>query len=346
MVLPKESKNYGGSYGVMNDPVLSTLWTRLYAQDRNALVIVTGDTGARKSGSAISLATMLDSQNGRTRFYWQYPDGSIDTSRIVFSAKDFLQLIQGDLPTGSCIVWDEVGVEGDNTEFQSLKSKLIKWTMQTFRYKNLCVFFTVPDMPSVQIGIRRLLHAHLEMSGIPKNPNLPKEKFAEGSWNWIVSDKKTGKIYFKNPRYEVLKSDELQKYRRINPYIIPRPPIALEKAYKKKKAKATQKMYDHFGAEIEFMKSALGEKFGSGADGEAKLYSLSEAEAKVMEDPLKYFNPVKERFVDILLETDSNLNLKTTMVKKLTMLLNTKYQRGELILPEKSPVVESETLIK
>ena len=145
------------------NPILLQIFRRVHDYDQNALIFVLGQTGSRKSGSAISWAMQLD------------PDFSLD--RIVFTASDFMRLVEkGDvirkpngelkyrkLRTGSCIIWDEMGVEADNTEWNTAKAKLIKWTFTLFRMLNLVVFMTSTHLTTVQIGVRRLVHGALDM---------------------------------------------------------------------------------------------------------------------------------------------------------------------------------------
>ena len=120
------------------------------AENRNANLIFVGDTGSGKSYSAISLGEQVD-----TNF-------SID--RIVFTAKDFVSLINSDLPKGSVVIFDDAGLGIPAREWQGMAAKIFGKLFQGFRYKNLISLITVPDMSFIERQSRTLMHLYLEAS--------------------------------------------------------------------------------------------------------------------------------------------------------------------------------------
>ena len=120
------------------------------AENRNANLIFVGDTGSGKSYSAISLGEQVD-----TNF-------CID--RIVFTAKDFVELINSDLPKGSVVIFDDAGLGIPAREWQSMAAKIFGKLFQGFRYKNLISLITVPDMSFIERQSRTLMHLYLEAS--------------------------------------------------------------------------------------------------------------------------------------------------------------------------------------
>ena len=127
---------------------------KILDRDENFLGIFTGRTGIGKSGAAIKTATMIK------------PD--FDLSHLVFSAKDFMELMgRKDLKKGDVIIWDEIGVgqvggygSGGlaSREFMSTTNRILNYFMQGFRVYNLCVLFTLPSLSMLDVQTRNLAH--------------------------------------------------------------------------------------------------------------------------------------------------------------------------------------------
>ena len=129
--------------------------------NKNALYFISGQTGSGKSWSAISICKQLD------------PD--FDESRIVFSGSELLNLVNnGNLKKGSCILFDEAGIDLGNRTWQSLTNRVINYLLQTFRHKNFILIFTSPYMDFVDAATRKLFHAQFEVLGIDKEAKKTK----------------------------------------------------------------------------------------------------------------------------------------------------------------------------
>lgn len=296
------------------DPIYTRIWRDIFSKDKNKLIFVCGGTGDCKSGSSITMSNDLDRDYlNRPRFYFT-SDPHNPKNRIVTSAQAFIQLISTNLPKGSCIIWDEIGVDADNREYYSLKNRLVKKVFQTFRYKNLIVFMTVPDFNSVDIGVRKLAHGYLEMHGQAMNGTM-----ARGKFQWLQTNPKTGKIYYKFPRWI---GDDGSKNKLVN-YYIKRPPAEMEETYKLLKDRVNKAWYKDFNQQLNFMKKFTGDKII------AKL-SLKELEEEVMKHPLKYWDVEKEKFVDVLLEAE--FDLVGTKARSLAKYLNAQVAQGNIAL--------------
>ena len=132
-------------------------WIRYIKQriqkNKNFLCFIGGQTGSGKSWSALSICEMLDS------------DFSIE--RCVFSGKGLMQLVNsGSLKKGSCVLFDESGIELSNRNWQSTLNKMLNYLMQTFRHKCIILFFTSPYMDFLDSATRKLMHAQFEMVSI------------------------------------------------------------------------------------------------------------------------------------------------------------------------------------
>ena len=124
---------------------------RRIKENRNANLIFVGDTGSGKSYSAIYLGEQVD------------PNFSVD--RIVFTTRDFIHLVNSDLPKGSFIIYDDAGLGIPAREWQNISAKVFGLLFQGFRYKNLISAITVPDMSFIERQSRVLMHLMFEATG-------------------------------------------------------------------------------------------------------------------------------------------------------------------------------------
>jgi len=298
---------------ILNDPVLSYHWRRIYGKDQNVLMIICGPTGSCKSGSAITFGWVIDrGYNMEHRF---------NLDHVVFKADDFVKLVNSGLPKGSVIVWDEIGVENDSRNYYTLKNKLIKYVLQTFRYKNFMLIMTVPDLKSVDIGTRRLLHCFMAMYG-----PLKSRQMATGRIEFMQVNPKSGKEYFKMPRY----FDTLGK-RGINTYYIARPPRELENAYKKKKKMVTEQWYKDFDVQLSYMEGVLGEK-----KKEAKEFlSMKDGVEILLKKPLEVYDSVRKKFTGPLVRIgleEQGYNVGINKSQTMAQMLNRHLEKGDIIV--------------
>lgn len=148
-------------------------------RNKNFLGLFVGPTGSGKSYSSIRLAENLDPK--------------FDIVRVVFSAKEFMKVInEGKIRKGQVIVWEEIGISMNARSWQSLTNKLINYVMQSFRHKNIIVLMNCPDPTFLDIATRKLLHCIFETESIDfKNKQvIVKPKL-------IQVNKVTGKVYMK-----------------------------------------------------------------------------------------------------------------------------------------------------
>lgn len=231
------------------DPILGKTWYDVNYNDLNAFLIFVGKPGSRKSGSAGTVGFELD------------PSFSIN--RCVWLGSELLDLIEKgelingkyqELKKGSVILWDETGVEGDNTEWYSQKAKVIKHVFTLSRYRNLIILMTTTSVGAVQIGVRRLLHGIFRMVGIPRDKeHFPSDKFAEAKFYWYHENFTDAKPRFTNPRYQYWKGD----YSRLDHIYIPRPSEEWESAYKKRKDHYARNWVSLFRGELEKLNNRI-----------------------------------------------------------------------------------------
>lgn len=284
---------------VRNDPILSYFWRRLYRYDQNVLLIVCGQTGSCKSGSAIAIADMMDrGVDGRRRF---------NLDRVVFKANNFVDLVRSNMPKGSVIIWDEIGVEHDSRNYYTTKNKLIKYVMQTFRYKNFMLIMTVPNLKSIDIGTRRLIHCYLEMQGPDHS-----RKHATGFFRFVQVNPRSGKEYFKSSRYFNSKGK-----RSMGSYKIPKPSIDIEGPYKAKKQDVTEQWYENFNEQLTYMQDVIGEKHERKQTTLIPVKGLAE---KLYDDLDEAYDQKKGRFTGPLVQAVlTQKDIEVSQVKALSV---------------------------
>ncbi len=186
--------------------------------NKNAIIIITGETGGGKSYSALKMAEEFDS------------NFSID--RCVFTAKDFLKLVgKSKLKKGNVVIWDEVGIEMDARDFWKDKNKLISYALESFRYMNLILILTVPSLSFVDSKLRKLIHYLVES----KRVDIKNERVLVKVFKVEHSPRsQTGKVYQKYLRF---------KGARITKTYIGKPSKGIIDLYEKKKQKFLSKLY-------------------------------------------------------------------------------------------------------
>jgi hypothetical protein len=228
-----------------NDPFAYSIYERTHFQDKNFLALFVGDTGIGKSLSAVTLSEEIDiGINGMPRFFIYCDEkGNPDPlSRVVYDINAFIRLTtQSNLPAGSMIVWDETGIEGDSTQFYTAKARVLKYILQTFRFMNLGVIMTCPDVESVMIGARRLIHYFIDIQ-----ERKPDHTIAE-VWKIKRNRVRVGKKMEWFPYHPRVWDEYNKELKIIKRYNIPKPfnPM-LEKYYNKVKQYVMNDWYSHY----------------------------------------------------------------------------------------------------
>ena len=280
---------------IKQDAFLWNAFRRLHYKDENFLCVVVGETGAGKSISTIALSDMLDiTPKGDEKFTRNLivkDNGqgvATPECRVVFTAKDFLRLVRNNLPRGSVIIWDEAGVEQDNTEWYEKKSKLIKKVFQTFRFKNLAVFFTVPDLESIMVGTRRLIHCVISVE--ERFPDMVKARI---EWQQRVRWRGKTMTFMKTQYTE----DAFGEKTKMIPYYIRPARKELVLPYERIKHRITDNWYKFYKEEIEEMDEELQDE---------KLLSYEESKYKKF-DILRCTKLIREN-QDTLIDGEGQIN--------------------------------------
>lgn len=256
---------------IREQPIYNTTWRNIYAKNKNALYAFVGQTGSAKSWSAMKFCWDMD------RDYKHRPRFNID--KIVFTPEDFLNVVKSKMPAGSFIIWDEIGVGANARKWYSLRNQLISYVVQTFRFKNWGVLFTVPAMSFIDSQVRTLFHAQVEMAGAD-----PTTQRAKGSWYWLDFNANSGKLYRKKPRYV-----NNENYYVCDHVTFAPPPKKLIEAYEEKKRNIADNWYKLFDKQIKAVKEEI---------NKPRSNVVKEAYDKLIKDPellKQVFDPKKRK---------------------------------------------------
>jgi hypothetical protein len=323
--LTRNVNNQAPSNNIANDPILAKLYRRTQFNDQNNLGAFIGATGSGKTGCAITTSIMLDvDAQGYTRWYRESNLGEIDLNKMYFSAIEFAKSVDSGYPKGSCFVWDEAGIDNDNTQFMSAKQRFIKYIMQTFRYKNYSTFFTVPDLESIALSTRRLLH--IAFSIYPSGYGTfdrNNYRLAKVVWNRRGGINAEQKWY----RDVYLDGDERNQFAKITNYIIPKPPQNVFDKYQEMKNKFTKDLYENIRNDMNFIYKELGML----PEGEKKdAYDINSGMKHVLEHITEFTNPKSGKVnVDLVA---FELGLPEGQARRVTNVINTKIAQGKVSL--------------
>lgn len=201
--IPSSFPQYNWPSYIKKDPFLWNCTKRVHYENKNNLIVWVGETGIGKSETASSAADAMDitplGGEQFTRNFIIKDDGKgnpVPECRAFFRGADLLRHVRSGLPKGSHLLWDEAGIDNDNTKWYEKKSKLVKYILQTFRFKNLTLHMTVPDIESITLGTRRLVHCVIDVQ--ERNTQAARCKIA---WLHRVRRLKKTIVYPKMPAY-------------------------------------------------------------------------------------------------------------------------------------------------
>ena len=148
--------------------------------NRNWLCIIAGDTGSGKSYTALKIGEML----GPT----------FDISHVIFSPLELIRAIDKATPK-QVLVMDEAGTQFGARDFMKKENKVLGEVFQMFRFKQVAIIWTLPDMAMLDITARRLAHTYLETVSVDYEKEISRVK-----WFNISVNRWSGEFMHKYPR--------------------------------------------------------------------------------------------------------------------------------------------------
>ncbi len=180
---------------------------KINEQNKSHSLLFVGEMGSGKSLAAVSCAAMID-------------PSFVKTPRVVFNVKDFLKVLN-DAKKGQCVIFDEAGVGVPARDWQSQQNKIMSIISQILRFKNICIIFTTPSMRFIDINVRSMLNSVVKMKAIDFEHNVSYSKYN------VIKVIDDGRIT--NQDFIFYGPNEEREI--IDPFIVPRPPEALNKWY-------------------------------------------------------------------------------------------------------------------
>jgi len=116
----------------------------------NWMCILTGEPGSGKSYAALSLLNRLSSRLGKKFTGWN----------ICFDADILKSRLEGIAP-GTPLLFDEAGASFSARRAMSQQNVAMSTVIQTFRFLNIPLIWTVPHIAQIDINARRLMHGHM-----------------------------------------------------------------------------------------------------------------------------------------------------------------------------------------
>jgi len=151
---------------------------RVKQSNKDYIIAFCGPKGTGKSYSCIRLMETID-----PRF---------DINRIVFTAEDFIKLIKSNLPKGSAILFDEIGVEFASRQWWSILNKIINNAILLIRTKRLIIGLTIPMISMLDSMGRSHIVTYVECKGVDKRRKLVKTKLF-----YVQVNARYGDFYYK-----------------------------------------------------------------------------------------------------------------------------------------------------
>lgn len=207
-------------------------WVRYIKQrisrNKNFVGFISGPTGIGKSWASLSICQKIDP--------------SFNEDKIAFSGKELMEIInKGDLKKGSCMVFEEAGVNQSSKNWQSTANKMLNFLFQTFRHRNFVLIMNSPYMDFVDASTRKLFHAEIPILSVNK-----KEGYSIAKPQLIQYNSRYRKFYYKYLRVATKKGvSPIQRWK------IHSPTRDLIREYEIKKREFTDRLNKEIVKELE-----------------------------------------------------------------------------------------------
>jgi len=164
------------------NPFYAAVHERIYKRNQNTLILIVGSPGTGKSLLALRLAEQLDP----TFTHENVRD------RVVVKADQFSKLIANEddskLQKGAVFIVDEMGASVGNRSWYSVGNRMVSIILQTFRYRQLIMIMTVPNMSFIDVSARKLVDFLIETKKVDFNKNRTKARVWRLVFNKVSGD--------------------------------------------------------------------------------------------------------------------------------------------------------------
>lgn len=159
---------------IAKDPVLKHIYTNVWVNKMNQIILVNGLPRTGKSELCLKLGEALDPQFSVKNIVWKY--------------NDLLNRIKDSKRIGEVILWDEAGIAewGINARtFWSEGNISASTLFQTMGFKRNIVLINLPMKMMLDKHVRSLIHVEIETKGVDQNRKMCRSKvvFIEPAFN-------------------------------------------------------------------------------------------------------------------------------------------------------------------
>lgn len=148
----REPRDSYRARGPTTEEVVDHIFLKRIRNNQNVIAAICGETGSGKSWTALRIGEMTS------------PDFGIDS--VVFSAKEFLDVLESH-SRGELIIFDE-GQEFGARRSMSKKNVEMTDILTMLRFTQVNVLFTTPNIRQIDISLRRLMHAYLDVRPVDR----------------------------------------------------------------------------------------------------------------------------------------------------------------------------------
>jgi len=195
-------------------------------------MVVVGYPGVGKSSTALTLAHAVDE--------------TFTVDRVAFKFTDFFELARS-VDKMQAIVMDEAGLEIHARTWQSATNIIFSKLTQVYRFLNIFVVFTVPDITYIDAHARNEMKSILELT----YKDVMREVVG-GHW-WVVKRSRA----FGTTQLEKLKIFDDDKEIVVDPVEFQKPPKDLWRAYTKKVEKFKRNVLDELYDELQKLEDEI-----------------------------------------------------------------------------------------
>lgn len=244
--------------------IIRRIRKRLLEENKNALILIVGDTGSGKSLDAIRMGLEISGERF-TPAHVAHQKG-IEFMRVINTPG---------LRRGDTILWDDVGKGLKKRDWYEMVNKAVIDVLQVFRVLGLCVIFTCPDAKLIDSNALALFHYWGEMVKIDRKNQTATMKFFE-----IQHNRRSGKMY-----WHYLRERVGGKIKTITRFTLLRPPKEFERQYEKDKRPAVKRTLTETTKLFEKM------------DAKQKLEMLNDAEIveEILQDAESFLKTYNKR---------------------------------------------------